>query len=265
METKDYLNTYYQNYDEENRLASRHGSIEYLTTMRYIEKYLRPDSRILEIGAATGRYSHALAREGYRVDAVELLEHNIEIFRRNTLPDEPITVTQGNATDLHAFPENTYDLTLLLGPMYHLFTEEEKLKALAEAIRVTKPRGVIFAAYCMADPTVITYGFIRGEIHNIIEKCMVDPQTFKAFSKPWDIFELHRKEDIDTLRNAFPVKQLHFVATDGYANHMRPTLESMDDETFQLYLRYHFATCERGDMIGISHHTLDIFRKESLS
>ncbi len=262
METKDYLNNYYQNYDEENRLSSRHGSIEYLTTMRYIEKYLRPDSRILEIGAATGRYSHALAREGYRVDAVELLEHNIELFRRNTLPDEPITITQGNATDLHTFPGNTYDLTLLLGPMYHLFTEEDKLKALSEAIRVTKPHGVIFAAYCMADPTVLTYGFIRGEIHNIIEKCMVDPQTFKAFSKPWDIFELHRKEDIDKLRNAFPVKQLHFVATDGYANHMRPTLESMDDETFQLYLRYHFATCERGDMIGISHHTLDIFRKE---
>lgn len=264
METKDYLNAFYQVNDEDKRFLTRYGSVEYLTTMRYIEKYLRPDLRILEIGAATGRYSHALAREGYQVDAVELLEHNIETFRRNTLPGEPVTVTQGNATDLSAFPDNVYDITLLLGPMYHLFTEEDKLRALSEAIRVTKPGGVIFAAYCMADPTVLTYGFIRGEIRNIIEKCMVDPTTFQTFSNPWDIFELHRKEDIDALRSRFPVTQLHFVASDGYAQHMRPTMEAMDDETFRLYLRYHFATCERGDMIGISHHTLDIFRKENL-
>ena len=68
--------------------------VEYLTTMRYIEKYLRPGMRILEIGAATGRYSHALARQGYRVDAVELVEHNIEIFKQNTKPGENITITR---------------------------------------------------------------------------------------------------------------------------------------------------------------------------
>ena len=50
--------------------------------------------------------------------------------------------------------------------------------------------------------------------------------------------------------------------TDGYSNHMRETLENMDEETFKLYLKYHLATCERADMLGISHHTLDIFRKE---
>lgn len=60
----------------------------------------------------------------------------------------------------------------------------------------------------------------------------------------------------------FNVTQLHFLATDGYANHMRKTLDEMDEETFQLYLRYHFATCERIDMVGYSNHTLDIFRKD---
>ena len=137
METKDYLQTYYQNYDEENRLTTRYGRVEFLTTMRYIENYLRPGMRILEIGAATGRYSHTLARKGYQVDAVELLEHNIELFRQNTAPAEPVTITQGNATDLSAFSDNTYEITLLLGPMYHLFTEEEKLKAIAEKITGT--------------------------------------------------------------------------------------------------------------------------------
>ena len=75
METKEILGKYYENYDEDGRLRSRHGMVEFLTTMRYVRKYLRPGMRILEIGAATGRYSHSLARDGYQVDAVELLEH----------------------------------------------------------------------------------------------------------------------------------------------------------------------------------------------
>lgn len=262
METKDYLTNYYEKYDENGRLTSKHGMIEYITTMKYVEKYLQPGMRILEIGAATGRYSHALAQKGYPVDAVELVPHNIEIFKQNTIPGETITITQGNATDLSMFADDTYDITLLLGPMYHLFTTEDKLKALSEAIRVTKKNGIIFAAYCMGDASVLSYGFIRGEIYNIIEKCMLNTETFDTFSNPWDIFELHRKEDIDRLRSEFNVTQLHFVASDGYTNHMRETVDHMDDRMYALYVKYHLAICERPDMVGYSHHTLDIFRKE---
>lgn len=121
METSQYLTQFYNHYDEDSRLAVRHGSVEFLTTMRYIAKYSKPGDRVLEIGAGTGRYSHALARQGYAVDAVELIEHNIDVFRKNTLPAETITITQGNALNLSAFPDDRYDITLLLGPLYHLF------------------------------------------------------------------------------------------------------------------------------------------------
>ncbi|MDE7326801.1 MAG: class I SAM-dependent methyltransferase [Lachnospiraceae bacterium] len=261
MDTEKYLADYYGQYDEEGRLLSRHGMVEYLTTMHYIEKYLQPGMRIMEIGAATGRYSHALAQKGYQVDAVELIAHNIDLFHQHTLPGEPITITQGNATNLSAFPDTTYDITLLLGPMYHLFTKEEQEKALSEAIRITKNGGIIFAAYCMGDAAICSYGFIRGHIHELIEKCMLDTKTFQAFSNPWDLFELYRKEDIDALRSKFPVTQLHFIASDGYTNHMREVVDAMDDATYELFLNYHLATCERSDMVGYSHHTLDIFQK----
>lgn len=262
METKEHLTNFYEKFNEDGRLISKHGMVEYLTTMRYVEKYLKPNIRILEIGAGTGRYSHTLAQMGYKVDAVELIEHNIEIFKQNTLENELVTITQGNATDLSAFKNNTYDITLLLGPLYHLFTTEDKIDALSEAIRVTKKGGVVFAAYCMGDASVLLHGFVKGNIHGLIEKCMLDTETFDTFSNPCDIFELHRKEDIDKLRSKFNITQLHFVATDGYTNHMVEAVDKMDEQTYELYLKYHFATCERQDMIGYSHHTLDIFRKE---
>ena len=147
MKPNQYLIDLYRNYDEDSRLAQQHGAVEFLTAMRYIRKYLKPGGRVLEIGAGTGRYSHTLARQGYAVDAVELIGHNIEVFRRNTLPDENISIIQGNALDLSAFPDHPYDVTLLLGPLYHLYTKEDK----RQAIRVTKQGGIIFAAYVISE------------------------------------------------------------------------------------------------------------------
>ena len=99
------------------------------------------------------------------VDAVELVPHNIEVFRRHMLPTEHITITQGNALDLSAFPDNRYDITLLLGPLYHLYSKEEKRQALGEAIRVTKQGGIIFAAYVISDGCLLDEGFNRGNIN----------------------------------------------------------------------------------------------------
>lgn len=263
METNQYVINHYNQYDEDSRLAPRHGSVEFLTTMRYIERYIKPGARIIEIGAGTGRYSHALARRGYAVEAVELVEHNIEVFRQNTQPGENITVTQGNALDLSAFADNTYDMTLLLGPLYHLYRKEDKQQALREAIRVTKPGGVIFAAYVISDGCLLDEGFKRGNISvsEYVENGLLDPLTFAAKSEPKDLFELVRKEDVDELMTVFPVTRLHYVATDGCALFMREAVDAMDDDAFELYLKYHFATCEREDLLGVTSHAADIFRK----
>ena len=62
--------------------------------------------------------------------------------------------------------------------------------------------------------------------------------------------------------DAFPVTRLHFVGSDMFTNYMREAVDNMDDEFFALFLRYHFATCERADLVGASHHFLDICRKD---
>lgn len=263
MKVNPYLNEFYSHYDEDSRLILKHGTVEFLTTMHYIEKYVKAGNRILEIGAGTGRYSHALARQGYTVDAIELVEHNIDVFKRNTQPEENITIVQGNALDLNAFSDNTYDITLLLGPLYHLYTEEDKQRAISEAIRVTKPGGIIFAAYVISDGCLLDEGFNRGNINvcEYIRDGLLDPETFAANSEPKDLFELVRKEDIDKLMSVFSTTRLHYVASDGLALFMREAVDKMNDDIFRLYLKYHFATCERKDLLGVTSHALDIFKK----
>ena len=262
METLELLTQFYENYDEEGRLLSRHGSVEFLTTMRYIDKYLRPGMRILEVGAATGRYSHTLARRGFRVDAVELVQHNVDIFNSLTQPGEEITIRQGDARDLSAFGDETYDIVLLLGPMYHLFTEEDQRKALSESLRVLKRGGVLFSAYCGNDATMVNYCFGREMLKLEHYQRLVDMETFKAVADPAETFVLYRREDVEALINGFAVTRLHFVGSDMFTNYMREAVDNMDDEFFALFLRYHFATCERADLVGASHHFLDICRKD---
>ena len=263
MKTNQYLIDYYNTYDEDSRLTCKHGTVEFLTTMRYIEKYISAGNRVLEIGAGTGRYSHALARQGYTVDAVELVSHNIEVFRKNILPGEDITVMQGNALDLSSIPDNKYDMTLLLGPLYHLYHSEDKRQALREAIRATKQGGIIFAAYVISDGCLLDEGFHRGKfkVAEYIENGLLDPETFAAKSEPKDLFELVRKEDIDELMSVFSTIRLHYVAADGCSLLMRESIDNMDDETFDLYLKYHFAVCEREDLAGVTSHAIDIFKK----
>jgi len=260
----EFLQNHYSSYDENNRLLSKCGQIEFLTTMRYIERYLTPGARILEVGAGTGRYSLALADMGYSVEAVELVQYNIDIFTQNIKPRQDVRVTQGSAMDLSAFDSDAFDITLLLGPLYHLYTFEDKRQAISEALRVTKPEGVVFAAYCLSDATLIQEGFQRGlfNMFDYIKSGKIDPVSFHTTFTPKDIFELVRKEDIDALMTGLPAERLHYVATDLFMNYMRSEINAMDDELFALFLRYHFTLCERADMVGISNHSLDIFRKK---
>ena len=145
---EEIVSGFYDRANEDSGLKrSRHGQLEYATTMSYIHRYANPHSKVLEVGAGTGRYSIALAGEGLDVTAVELVESNLAVLRENSGAIENLKSIRGDATDLSRFTENTFDVTLILGPMYHLYEADEVNKAIDEAIRATKPGGVIFFAF----------------------------------------------------------------------------------------------------------------------
>ena len=154
---EEILEKYYENRKEDKRLIKdKAHQVEFLTTTRYVDRYLKKGDKILEIGAGTGRYSIHYAKKGYEVEAVELTKANIKVFQKQIEDNMKIKIRQANALNLNMYEDNTFDVTLLLGPLYHLFTKEEKEKAIEEAIRVTKPKGKIYLAYITNDAVIIS-------------------------------------------------------------------------------------------------------------
>ncbi|MCR5785786.1 MAG: methyltransferase domain-containing protein, partial [Eubacterium sp.] len=111
------IEDYYNKFNEDKRLLSRHGQVEYRISMKYIHDCLKPGDKILDIGAATGGYSIPLYEEGYDVTAVELVQHNLGRLKAKC---PGVKAFKGNAIKLKRFEDDTFDLTLLFGPLYHL-------------------------------------------------------------------------------------------------------------------------------------------------
>jgi len=259
----NYIENYYANYDEDGRLACYHGQVEFLTTMKYIHECIgsTEKKKILEVGAGTGRYSIALAKEGHEVDALEYTTHNFEIMNSKIEGISNIKTHKGNALDLSEFKDESFDITLVLGPMYHMYTKEDKQKVLEEAIRVTKKQGHILVAYCMNEATMIQFTFKAGKIWDCINNHMLT-DDFRCISEEKDLFEMVRLEEIDELNAHFEdVKRIKIIAADGATNYMRECVDAMDDATFQVWMKYHFSICERMDLIGATNHSLDILKK----
>lgn len=253
------LEDYYNHFNEDHRLQTRHGRVEFITNVKYIKETLNGDKNklILDIGAGTGAYSHYFANEGYPVTAIELVDHNIEVFKSK---NSDANVIKGNALDLSLFDDEIFDVTLLFGPMYHLLTKEEKLKALSEAKRVTKSNGKIFVSYYMNDYAILTYGFIKKHILESKKNGQVD-ENYHMLNMQDDLYSMVRIEDIDEFNAKCNLNRVKIVASDGASNYIRTTLNSLSEEEFNEFIKYHLSTCERKDLLGASSHLLDIVEK----
>ncbi len=248
------IEKHYNKHPEDLRLLRRHGMVEFATTMHHLHRFLRPGFRLLDIGAGTGRYSSALMAEGYDVKAVELVKRNIDVF----LKREPSAdVVQGDARDMPFIPTASADVTLLLGPLYHLIGDEEKLKALAEAKRVTKPGGLIFVAYLMNEYSILSYCFDEDRIGGLMERGAVN-ENYHIQADADELYDYVRLDDIDRLDREAGLKRVTIFSPDGPSDYMRTRLNQMNDETFARFIDYQIQVSERPDLMGAGSHVVDV-------
>lgn len=109
--------------------------------------------------------------------------------------------------------------------------------------------------------TVYHFGFLRGGFNTGEYDALINFETFKLNSTPKEVFALYRKEDIDELMSRFKTRRLHYVGTDMLTRFIGSTVDEMDEKKFEMYMKYHLCICERGDMVGLTSHMLDIFMK----
>lgn len=141
---------YYNNDPErENSRLERH-QLEYDLTWRYLAQYLPAQGDILEIGAATGRYTLGLAKRGYQITAVDMSENLLEMARGRVQEEgleKQVSFIHADARDLNKITKQDFDAVLLMGPLYHLVEEMERKMALKEAADRLKKGGILFAAF----------------------------------------------------------------------------------------------------------------------
>ncbi len=163
---------------EDRRLE--HQQLEYDLTWRYLDQYLPAQACVLEVGAATGRYTLELARRGYKVTAVDLSPSQIETCRTRLEAEgleKQVRLAVADARDLSPVPEKGFDAILLMGPLYHLVQEADRKTALTQAVDHLREGGILFSAF------ISRYGILghlikntpdwiedQAEVHSLLER-----------------------------------------------------------------------------------------------
>lgn len=112
----------------------------------------------------------------------------------------------------------------------------------------------------MNEYSILTYGFKQNHIKEVVKAGKVT-KDFHCLPEKEDLYDYVRVEDIDKIRKAADLDRIKLISADGQADLMRPVLNAMDEETFNLFVEYHLATCERQELVGAGAHTGGYFGK----
>ncbi len=256
----------YTGVDEDNRLTrQRITQIEFDTTMHVLAEYLHPHANVLEQGAATGRYSLNFAKMGCTTTAVELAPEQVEILKQKANQQAlTLSIHQGDACSVPFVESGSQDVCVILGPLYHLQTQEQRDQALTEAYRVLKPNGILAIAYisryfvagmfAQQEPELIT-----PEVLNTLHETGLVPS--KLADSFFNVGYFATPSEIEQLTKAHRFTMLRHVSTDGFGRYISSGINHFTDEQYQTWLQYHLKTCDEPSLLGSSNHGLVIAEK----
>lgn len=250
MDNEQIVELYYENFNEETRVIKDQAHmIEYNITMKYINKYLKPDSKIIEVGCGTGVYSLSLADRGLDITAVDISEKNLNLLQQKVTVNSNIHIYKRNAVSLYNIADNTFDICLCLGPLYHLFDKKDINQALSEMKRVTKNNGIIFISYLSQD-----YIMMREpeKIFNNPSKYLSSNYNF--ISRIQDVFYYFTIDKFRRLMQEHELFQECLFTMDGITSFIREDVNKLDQEAYSHYMAYSLKNCEREELMGFSPH-----------
>lgn len=158
--------------------------------------------------------------------------------------------------DLSMFDDNSFDVVLNFGAFYHLKDEEDRIKSIAESMRVLKPDGIYCLAYLNKYANYVKFNNqMKGNFDTFEE------YISKGYNEDNHLFYTTTPEDIETFMPNFGLKQMHNIATDGVKFIMYNTVNSFTDDEFDRWLKIHFQSCEVKSILWYSEHALYIGRK----
>jgi ubiquinone/menaquinone biosynthesis C-methylase UbiE len=251
---------------ERDRLATGAGALEFARTQAILQRYLPPPPAVIvDVGGGPGRYSAWLAERGYRVHLVDPVPLHIEQARERA----GAALASAEVGDARALrlPNESADVVMLMGPLYHLTDRLDRLKALAEARRVCRPSGVIIAAAIsrfasmldglrggyLEDPAFaeVAAGDLRdGRHHN--------PTGNPAY---WTTAYFHRPEELASELAAVGLAHETTLAVEGPA-WLLPDLDARfaDDRRRTILLDALAALEAEPALLGASAHLLAVAR-----
>jgi SAM-dependent methyltransferase len=137
---------HYRSIDEGARITDGYGQLEFLRTQEIVRRHLPAGPlRVLDIGGATGVHAAWLAADGHRVALFDVVPEHVAAAQQLAESTPGITVSLGDARRLPV-PDAGFDAALVLGPLYHLTDQDDRLAALREARRAVRAGGLVFAA-----------------------------------------------------------------------------------------------------------------------
>lgn len=254
---------YYNRYNEESRLErDNYHRTEFLITLKLLEPYLAEGSKILDVGAGTGRYSCYYAERGHQVTALDLTPRHVEAIRAKAeqfrLTDNLEAVT-GDACDLSSFPDHSFDAVLCMGPLYHLPDHAARISCLKECLRVLRPGGLLAAAY------VNRAGAYYLKIANNPQVLLEQPPALVMNGNPGladGCFVCLTPLEATQLMETLPLTTLEHAGTDGVSALLQQTVNAMIPEQYESWLELMMLTNRQPDSLGTSLHNLYIAVKK---
>jgi ubiquinone/menaquinone biosynthesis C-methylase UbiE len=269
MENNKAVLEYYESYNEDGRIER--DVIEFLRTKDIILRNLPKEKiKIIDLCGASGHYAYWLAEMGHEVHLMDLSPKHIIEAKNNRIKynAELASMTCGDARSLN-YDNDSFDMVLLMGALYHLQEKDDRLKCLKEANRILKNNGTGVFSYISRHAPLLDgfYSeFIYNMDYNIIDKKLLTGTHDNPESKKGNFTTAyyHTTQDIydELLHTKFT--DISIYAIEGFSSTLNKESYLNDTEKLKKLMYYLRYTEKNMEMIGISFHQLAIGKKSIL-